>query len=107
MNFTDLSIILILAILIFGAVAYSKNHGCHGSCSTCNEACARRKPGAAEEVPEFVKRYRHDHPKKQPSALQADPAGKNTAIEKANTITEDQESETALHIPASQEKPEA
>lgn len=66
MNFTDLAAIIIVGALVIIAIVYSRKHACHGSCATCHAACSKRRPGDGSEVPDFVRRYRKDYPKKQP-----------------------------------------
>lgn len=59
MNPFDWLAIAILAVLVILAIRYARKHKCSGDCASCQTACSR-KPG---EVPDFVKRYRKDHPK--------------------------------------------
>ncbi len=60
MNLVDWIVIVIIAILLVAAVIYSRKNSCSGDCGSCQTNCSKKDPG---EVPDWVKRYRKDHPK--------------------------------------------
>ena len=64
MTGTDWIILGIIALLVILGFWYGRKTSCSGNCQSCHGTCTPRKPG---EVPEFVKRYRQDHPKHIPN----------------------------------------
>lgn len=61
MNLTDWIVIGVLVILAIAGIWYGRKTSCSGNCAKCSSTCTTRNPN---EEPDFVKRYRRDHPKK-------------------------------------------
>lgn len=57
MNYVDIIVVVIVLTLLILAIRSSRKQKCNGHCSACASGCSSHKQ------PEFVRRYREDHPK--------------------------------------------
>ena len=58
MNLVDIIILLIVLVLSIIAIRASRKEKCNGNCGSCASGCVVPKQ------PDFVRRYREDHPQK-------------------------------------------
>lgn len=66
MNITDWIVLGTIGILVIFGIWYGRKTSCSGQCQSCHSTCSSKKTG---DVPDFVKRYRKDHPKNDQSPV--------------------------------------